>query len=168
MATAKATGLAFIIAVIVAVIQVAGGVYGLLLLSGTVGGLAEQPALNVLIFALFVVLFLNSIVAGVQLMRRKGSGVVLSIINQILQLVQIKTASLWLFFISGPYVGVAFAEDGVEFSFETLVAAADISVPAAGAAGPVATTSINLLAVVILIWLLTRLFARRRDIETAA
>lgn len=165
---AKVTGPAFVIAVIVAVFQIVGGAYGLLLLSGTVEGLAEQPALNILILALFVVLFLNSIVAGAQLMRRKGSGVVLSIINQVLQLVQIKTASLWLFFISGPYVGLAFTDGGIEFSFETLVAAADISVPAAGAAGPVATTSINLLAVVILVWLLSRHIARRRNIETEA
>ena len=162
MAAAKVSGPALLVAVIVAVIQIAGGAYGLLLLSGTVGGLAEQPALNILIFALFVVLFLNCIAAGVQLIRRKGSGLVLSIVNQVLQLVQIKTASLWLFFISGPYVGLAFTDDGIEFSFETLVAAADISVPAAGAAGPVATISVNLLALVILIWLLSRHAKRRR------
>lgn len=165
MATAKETGLTFVVSAIVAVIQIVGGAYGLLLLLRTVGGLAEQPVLNIVILALFVVLFLNGIVAGVQLLRRKWSGIVLSMINQILQLVQIKTASLWVFFISGPYVGLAFTDDGIEFSFETLVAAADISVPAAGAAGPVATISINLLALVILLWLLSRHVARRRKAD---
>ena len=81
---AKETGPAFVIAAIVAVFQIVGGAYGLLLLSGAVGGLSTQPALNILILALFVVLFINSIVAGIQLLRRKGSGVVLSMINQVL------------------------------------------------------------------------------------
>ncbi len=165
MTSAKETGPAFAIALVIAVIQIAGGAYGLLLLLRAVGGLSTQPILNVFILALFVVLFLNSIIAGIQLLRLKSSGVVLSMINQVLQLVQVKTASLWLFFISGPYVGVGFRGDGFEFSFETLVAAADISAPAAGAAGPVATVSINLLALVILVWLLSRRVARRRKLQ---
>ncbi len=164
MARTSETGSISVIAIVVGALQIFGGGYGLLVMSEFAKDVASLPLLGLVVIAVITVLFLNSIIAGAQLLRRKASGIVLSIINQVLQLVHIQSAALAFSFTSGAYVGMTIKSNGFAFNVNALVSSASMSVP--GTAESITAISVNLLALVILIWLIKRRVARRRNVET--
>jgi hypothetical protein len=75
----------------------------------------QQPFMyifgNFLFFSIIIGLFSFSIISGLYLFQgQKEKGIHMSLINQILQLVQFKILGFGVFFVAGSYIGVGFTD----------------------------------------------------------
>lgn len=143
--------------VLVGVIQVIGGLLGLYSIGRSLLGASDtQPAVDI-VYAIFAVLYLVSVLAGIQLLRMKGSGVSLSFLIQFLQLVQFQTQALVYQFVSGFYLAVGLTTEarGVSFGFDfnVFTSSASLFFPSAGGDPVQFALYVNLLALIIFIWL---------------
>ena len=143
--------------VLVGIIQIVGGGLGLYFVARAFfGETTPEPTADV-IYAVAAVLFLISLLAGVQLLRVRKSGVYWSFLIQFLQLVQIHTQAVAYQFVSGAYLvaGITARDSDTSFSFNFEVLASSLVFYAPPPAGshPGVEVYLNILALVIFIWL---------------
>jgi len=99
-------------------IQIIGGVYGLGLMAYLMLNTGEINGALLLIFLLGLTFFSFSIYSGKQLITKHTLkvGIVLSIINQVFQIVQFKIAGFGLSYSSGTELLIGFS-DSIKFNF---------------------------------------------------
>ena len=154
------------IPVLLALMQVVGGLIGLYAVLGAVTGEGVPSTAVSVVYGVAALLFVVSILAGVFLLLRPALGVMLSLINQVFQLVQFAVGGFLFQYISGFYLAVGFktGEAGFSFSADFLLFDSDfhIGAPDLGAPAPGVQVFVNLLALLFLFWLLRQRRKLRR------
>lgn len=143
--------------VLVGLIQIVGGGLGLYFVARAFFGEASPQPVADVIYAVAAVLFLISLLAGIQLLRVRKSGVYLSFLIQFLQLIQIQTQVIIYQFFSGAdlVAGITVLDGDTSFGFNFNILASSLSFYAPAPAGSLSGVQIylNILALVIFVWL---------------
>lgn len=143
--------------VLVGIIQIVGGGLGLYFVARAFFGETSPEPVADVIYAVAAVLFLISLLAGIQLLRVRKSGVYWSFLIQFLQLIQIQTQAIAYKFVSGAYLvaGITARDSDTEFSFnfEVLASSLLFYAPAPEGSHSGVEVYLNILALVIFIWL---------------
>ena len=157
MAASESAGRLTIGFVLVGIVQIVGGGLGLyFVVRAFLGEQTAEPVADI-IYAVAAVLFLISLLAGIQLLRVRKSGVYWSFPIQFLQLIHIQTQAIAYQFFSGAYLvaGVTVGDSDTTFSFNFEVLASSLLFYAPPPEGSHSGVEIylNILALVIFIWL---------------
>lgn len=130
-------------------LQIVGGITGIGLMAYLMLNTGEINGALLLIFLIGLALFIFSIYTGKQLLNERSLkiGIILSIINQVFQLIQFKIAGYGLSYSSGSELLIGFSDNTI-FNFAIITSSFNMSINTDGFEF---TFMVNLMAIFILV-----------------